>query len=89
MERAGEELQATGARPRRILVRGVDALTASERRVARMAAEGMANREIAQALFVTLKTVEMHLTRAYQKLDIEARAELRDALEDQAGSSPP
>jgi DNA-binding NarL/FixJ family response regulator len=59
---------------------GADALTASERRVARMAAEGMTNREIAQALFVTMRTVEVHLTHAYQKLGISSREKLPAAL---------
>jgi DNA-binding CsgD family transcriptional regulator len=79
-EQAREELSATGARPRRAVLHGVDALTPSELRVARMAAEGRTNREIAQALFVTIRTVEMHLTHGYQKLDISSRAELSDAL---------
>jgi DNA-binding CsgD family transcriptional regulator len=79
-ERAYEELRATGARPRKIVRGGADALTASERRVARMAADGMANKEIAQALFVTVRTVEAHLHHAYQKLEISSRAELADAL---------
>jgi DNA-binding CsgD family transcriptional regulator len=81
VERARDELKATGARPRRIMRSGVDALTASERRVAGMAAEGMTNREIAQALFVTTRTVEVHLTHAYQKLDISSREELPAALD--------
>jgi DNA-binding NarL/FixJ family response regulator len=80
-EHAHEELTASGARPRKIVRAGVDALTASERRVARMAADGMANKEIAQALFVTVRTVEAHLHHAYQKLDISSRAELPAALE--------
>jgi DNA-binding CsgD family transcriptional regulator len=79
-ERARQELLATGARPRRIMRSGVDALTASERRVAAMAADGMTNREIAQALFVTTRTVEVHLTHAYQKLDISSREALPAAL---------
>jgi DNA-binding CsgD family transcriptional regulator len=79
-ERSRAELVAAGARPRRDLLRGRDALTASELRVAQMAAEGMTNREIAQGLFVSLKTVETHLTHAYKKLDIHARAELQAAL---------
>jgi DNA-binding CsgD family transcriptional regulator len=81
VERAREELVAAGARPRRIMRTGVDALTASERRVALMAAAGMTNREIAQALFVTLRTVEVHLTHAYQKLDIASREHLARALQ--------
>ena len=69
--RAREELKATGARPRRAWRTGVEALTPSELRVARLAAEGRSNREIAHELYVTLKTVEGHLARAYTKLGIE------------------
>jgi DNA-binding CsgD family transcriptional regulator len=79
--RAREELLATGARPRREWRSGVDALTPSEMRVARLAAEGRSNREIAQTLYVTLKTVEGHLARAYDKLDVAGRAELSQGLE--------
>jgi DNA-binding CsgD family transcriptional regulator len=81
VERAHEELVQAGARPRRRALTGVDALTPSERRVAALAAEGMANKEIAQALFVTLRTVEMHLSNAYGKLEIGSRGELARALE--------
>jgi DNA-binding CsgD family transcriptional regulator len=62
------------------VVTGVDALTASEERVARMAREGKSNTDIAQALFVSRKTVETHLGRAYQKLGITGRGELATAL---------
>jgi len=79
-QRARTELEATGARPRKAVLSGVDSLTPSELRVARMAAGGMTNREIAQDLFVTAKTVETHLRHAYQKLDVAKRAELADAL---------
>ncbi|MBD0281048.1 MAG: hypothetical protein ICV69_02465 [Thermoleophilaceae bacterium] len=85
VERAREELRAAGMRPRRSALRGVDALTPSELRVARLAAQGLTNREIAQALFVTLSTVEVHLTHAYQKLSIRTRADLPDALEGDPG----
>ena len=85
-ERAREELVATGARPRRIMRSGVDALTPSELRVARMAAEGLTNREIAQELFVTARTVEGHLTHAFQKLDIESRRDLAGRLSDESGA---
>jgi DNA-binding CsgD family transcriptional regulator len=78
--RAREELVATGARPRRLALRGRDALTPSERRVARLAADGLGNREIAQALFVTARTVEGHLTSVYMKLDISSRDQLGEAL---------
>src|SRR5215211_202922 len=79
-ERARQELKTAGARPRRLMFSGAEALTASERRVATMAAEGMTNREIAQALFLTVRTVENHLARAYPKLGIHSRDELADAL---------
>ncbi|HET7421498.1 MAG TPA: AAA family ATPase [Candidatus Dormibacteraeota bacterium] len=75
--RAREELSAAGARPRREWRTGVEALTPSELRVARLATEGRTNREIAQALYVTPKTVEGHLARAYGKLGISGRDELR------------
>jgi DNA-binding CsgD family transcriptional regulator len=78
--RAAEELRALGARPRRHAVTGRDALTASERRVAALAAAGRTNREAAQELFVTVATVETHLRRAYRKLGIAGREELPAAL---------
>jgi DNA-binding CsgD family transcriptional regulator len=78
--RANEEIAATGARPRKIVQTGLDALTASERRVAQLAADGMTNKEIAQTLFVTIKTVELHLGHAYRKLDISSRTDLDEAL---------
>jgi DNA-binding NarL/FixJ family response regulator len=79
-DRALDELRATGARPRRMARSGINALTPSELRVARLAADGMTNRDIAQALFVTVRTVEVHLTHCYQKLGISSRDELHDAL---------
>jgi len=82
--RAESELLATGARPRRIALSGVESLTPSERRVAEMAAEGPTNREIAQALFVTQRTVEVHLTSIYRKLAISSRGQLAAALGDPA-----
>ncbi|HYB24516.1 MAG TPA: LuxR C-terminal-related transcriptional regulator, partial [Solirubrobacteraceae bacterium] len=78
--RVREELGALGVRPRREWRTGVEALTPGELRVARLAAEGQTNREIAQTLYVTLKTVEGHLARAYAKLGIAGRAGLTDAL---------
>ena len=59
---------------------GVESLTASERRVAALAADGGTNRDIAQALFVTPKTVEVHLSNAYRKLGVRSRRELGAAL---------
>jgi DNA-binding CsgD family transcriptional regulator len=81
-ERARTELLATGARPRRWVRTGRDALTPSERRVCEFAAHGRSNRDIAQALFVTVRTIEVHLNHAYAKLDIKSRAQLAGALSD-------
>jgi DNA-binding CsgD family transcriptional regulator len=78
------EIYATGARPRSTALRGVGALTPSERRVADLAAGGQTNRDIAQTLYVTPKTVEVHLSSTYRKLGIASRRELAGAL---AGSS--
>ena len=80
-ERARTELEASGGRPRRLRSSGRDALTPSELRVARMAAEGRTNNEIAQALFVTPKTVDTHLSHVYPKLGISSRRSLAQALE--------
>jgi DNA-binding CsgD family transcriptional regulator len=77
---AQSELRASGARPRRPHLSGVEALTPSEFRAARLAARGMSNRAIAEALFVTTKTVKDHLGGAYRTLDISGRAELAEAL---------
>jgi DNA-binding CsgD family transcriptional regulator len=79
-ERARLELTAAGVRPRRRRSSGVDSLTAAERRVAEAARDGMSNREIAESFFISLRTVETHLTHAYQKLGIQARTELVAAL---------
>jgi len=79
-EQARGELYAAGARPRTDALAGVEALTASERRVVDLAAAGRSNRDIAQALFVTPKTIEVHLTNAYRKLGIRSRRELAGAL---------
>ncbi len=78
--RVHEELVIAGARPQRGMLAGIDALTAAERRVADLAAQGLTNREIAETLFVTLKTVEVHLGRSYGKLGIKGRAQLAGAL---------
>jgi DNA-binding CsgD family transcriptional regulator len=79
VSRAREELRASGARPRRAVLTGAEALTPAETRVARLAAEGRTNREIARELYVTLKTVEGTLGRAYAKLGISGRG-AREAL---------
>jgi DNA-binding NarL/FixJ family response regulator len=79
--RIREEMRVAGAKPRRRAVSGPDSLTPSEQRVAAAAASGASNREIGQMLFVSLRTVEMHLTNTYRKLGITARAELATAME--------
>lgn len=79
-DRAEQELRATGARPRGLMRSGLDALTPSELRVCQMAANGMSNPEIAQALFVTRGTVESQLHASYEKLGIHSRRELRSEL---------
>ena len=78
--RARAELAAIGVRPRTSERSGEDSLTPSERRVAELAATGATNREIAQTLFVTEKTVETHLGRAFRKLEISSRRQLPDVL---------
>jgi DNA-binding CsgD family transcriptional regulator/predicted negative regulator of RcsB-dependent stress response len=87
--RAREELKATGARPRRDWRTGVEALTPSELRVVRLAAEGRSNREIAHQLYVTPKTVEGHLSRAYTKLGIGGRDQLSVVLPEKTGVPTP
>jgi DNA-binding CsgD family transcriptional regulator len=79
-EQVREQLVATGARPRRETLTGPESLTPAELRAARMASQGLSNREIAQALFVTAKTVEWQLSHAYAKLGIRGRRELAAAL---------
>jgi DNA-binding CsgD family transcriptional regulator len=79
-ERTRTELLAAGGRPRRLVLSGLDSLTPGERRVAQLAADGLSNREIAQNLFITARTVEGHLTHAYQKLAITSREQLPAAL---------
>jgi DNA-binding CsgD family transcriptional regulator len=77
---ARDELRAAGARPRGVMRSGVEALTPSEHRVATLAGQRLTNVEIAQALFVTTRTVETHLSGAYRKLGITSRTALPDAL---------
>ena len=78
-EVAREELRASGVTLRREALSGVDSLTPSELRIAQMATE-LTNAQIAQELFLTVKTVEMHLTHAYRKLGVRGRPQLARAL---------
>jgi len=87
-KRAHDELSATGERVRRWTPIGVESLTPSERRVAEMAASGLTNRQIAQSLFLTVKTIETHLAAAYDKLGIRSRQQLPRALGEPVNTPP-
>ena len=82
-----EELVLAGGRPRRARTSGPQSLTAAQQQVASMAADGQTNRQIAEGLFVTIKTVETHLAAVYRKLDITTRDELTDLLGAAEGTS--
>jgi DNA-binding NarL/FixJ family response regulator len=84
VEHVRAELAAAGAKPRTAALSGVEALTPSEKRIVALAAEGQTNRDIAQTLYVTPKTVEVHLSNSYRKLGIRSRRELAGALESAA-----
>jgi DNA-binding CsgD family transcriptional regulator len=87
-ERAAEELEVAGARVQRAALRGADALSPSERRVVALAVDGLTNREIAEALFVTRKAVEWHLGNAFRKLDVRSRRDLPAAMAGSGETSP-
>jgi DNA-binding CsgD family transcriptional regulator len=80
VEQAQAELESAGVRAQQPVLSGAESLTPSERRVAELAADGMQEKEIAQALFVTTRTVEVHLSNAFRKLGVRSREELADAL---------
>ena len=82
VSRAMSEAAAAGARPRRTALHGQEALTQREREVASLAAEGRFNREIAEKLVITVKTVEWHLRHAYAKLGVKSRRELEGKLDE-------
>jgi DNA-binding NarL/FixJ family response regulator len=80
-ERIRGDLGAGGGRPPRLELTGIDALTPAERRVCDLAAGELTNRQIAQTLFVTEKTIELHLTNAYRKLGIRSRFQLAAVID--------
>jgi DNA-binding CsgD family transcriptional regulator len=88
-ERARRELVSTGLRPRQAAIEGAAALTPRQHQICALAAAGRGNREIAQALFVSVKTVETHLAAGYRKLGINSRADLGAALEREPSASDP
>jgi DNA-binding CsgD family transcriptional regulator len=81
-ERARHELLATGETVRKRTVETLDELTPQEVQVARLAADGQTNPEIGAQLFLSPRTVEWHLTKAFGKLGISSRKQLRSALSD-------
>ncbi len=79
-QRAKTELAATGARPRRTMLTGIEALTPNQLRVGELAAQGLTTRQIADEQFITPKTVEYHLRQIYMKLSVSSREELAQTL---------
>jgi DNA-binding CsgD family transcriptional regulator len=86
---ADSELSLLGSRTRRVIRSGTEELTAAERRVAALAADGYSNQQIADALVVSIRTVEAHLAHVYQKLNIKSRRQLAAALSGGAPASAP
>jgi DNA-binding CsgD family transcriptional regulator/tetratricopeptide (TPR) repeat protein len=75
-----ETLRAAGGRPRRLRMAGPEALTPAERQVVELAVGGATNRQIAEELVITRKTVEWHLKKVFVKLDVSSRRQLREAM---------
>lgn len=80
-----DELAAANAKPTRPRLVGVGSLTPAQRRVAKLAAAGLTNQEIAAELWITLKTVETHLAASFKKLGVASRLQLAEVL---AGAPP-
>ena len=88
-ERVRERLTTGGGRPPRLWLTGVHSLTPAERRVAQLVARQFTNRQVAETLFVTEKTVEAHLNRVYRKLEVSSRWQLKDRLDELAADGEP
>ena len=80
-ERARRELRATGEHARARTVETLAQLTPQETQIARLAAQGHTNREIATRLFISTSTVEYHLRKAFRKLDVRSRPQLAQRLQ--------
>ena len=81
MKQATGELHAAGSRPRRAFLTGLESLTATERRIAELAATGRTNADIGRDLYITTKTVEWHLANVYRKLNLANRRQLASAMQ--------
>ena len=79
-QRTGRELLATGERARKRVVESTDQLTPQEAQIARMARDGRSNQEIGGQLFISPKTVEYHLHKAFTKLGISSRHQIERVL---------
>src|SRR6202035_4819895 len=88
-ERARIELRASGGQARERAVETPDTLTAQEALIARLAAEGASNPEIAAQLFISRATVAYHLRKVFTKLGISSRSQLAPALPARQGAAPP
>jgi ATP/maltotriose-dependent transcriptional regulator MalT len=88
-DRAARELRATGETARKRTVESLDQLTVQEAQVARLARDGLSNREIGARLFISPSTVDYHLRKVFTKLDISSRTKLGDALPDPARTAVP
>jgi RNA polymerase sigma factor (sigma-70 family) len=85
-DRARRELRASGENSRRRSRDALDELTPQELQIVQMAARGLSNREIAQQLYVSHRTVESHLYRVFPKLGVTSRAQLVGALGNRLGA---
>jgi DNA-binding CsgD family transcriptional regulator len=88
-ERARIELRASGGQAREHAIETRDPLTAQEAVIARLAADGASNSQIAAQLFISPATVAYHLRKVFTKLGISSRSQLAPALPARQGGAPP